>query len=108
MSIQYVSVVFYFLMIIGFDFHHFRYNKYLEMLCKGLIQPERLPPTSDTATQHGARVHIQVERDQDGEEIPDETIHEATYDTTNETTEENQNETFNNFYDDRNIFDLFD
>ncbi|XP_066926559.1 uncharacterized protein [Clytia hemisphaerica] len=171
-----------------------RYNKYLEMLCKGLIQPERLPPTSDAATQHGARVHIQVirwkeldenvldptkwgwqgsdtglrpirtiksvappeilkiikckckmssknpcgtnlcscrkngipcmpacgnchgmdcnnktvKRDHDDEEIPDETIHEATYDTTNETTEENQNETFNDFYDDRNIFDLFD
>ena len=32
-----------------------RYNKYMDMSCQGVIQPERLPPTERAAFFHGLR-----------------------------------------------------
>lgn len=37
-----------------------RYEKYLQMVCAGKVEPEKLPPTSDAARQHGFRVHLQI------------------------------------------------
>ncbi|KAG1665078.1 hypothetical protein GQR58_019552 [Nymphon striatum] len=37
-----------------------RYSKYLDMICKGVLQPEKLPPTERAAYYHGLRVHVQV------------------------------------------------
>ncbi|KAG1714706.1 Multidrug resistance-associated protein 1 [Nymphon striatum] len=36
------------------------YSKYLDMICKGVLQPEKLPPTERAAYYHGLRVHVQV------------------------------------------------
>ena len=30
------------------------------MACKGIIQPEKLPPTERTAYFHGLRTHLQI------------------------------------------------
>ena len=37
-----------------------RYVKYMEMACKGIISPEKLPPTEHVAYYHGLRAHYQV------------------------------------------------
>ena len=38
-----------------------RYKKYNQMLAKGRIAPERLPPTNGAATQHLLRVYLQIQ-----------------------------------------------
>ena len=37
-----------------------RYHKYLDMVCNGLIEPGKMPPTERSANYHGLRVHLQV------------------------------------------------
>ncbi|XP_065652097.1 uncharacterized protein LOC136079741 [Hydra vulgaris] len=37
-----------------------RYLKYKQMVCEGIIKPEKLPPTDHAAYFHGLRVHLQV------------------------------------------------
>ena len=39
---------------------YFRYNRYLDMVCKGKVAPEELPPTEDAARLHGLRSHYQI------------------------------------------------
>ena len=39
-----------------------RYFKYLDMACKGIIEPEKLPPTQRAAYFHSLRVHLQVNK----------------------------------------------
>ena len=38
----------------------YRYSKYQQMVCEGLIEPEKLPPTERAAWFHGLRVHLQT------------------------------------------------
>ena len=38
----------------------YRHSKYLEMVCNGVILPEKLPPSERAAHFHGFRVHLQV------------------------------------------------
>ena len=40
--------------------HNHRYNKYIDSVCKGLITPEKLPPTERAAYFHGLRGRYQV------------------------------------------------
>ena len=37
-----------------------RYHKYLDTICKRLLEPEKMPPTERSAYYHGLRVHLQV------------------------------------------------
>ena len=37
-----------------------RHRKYLDMCCKGKVEPERMPPTERAAFFHGLRVHLQI------------------------------------------------
>ena len=37
-----------------------RYHKYLDIICKGLLEPEKMPPKERSAYYHGLRVHLQV------------------------------------------------
>ena len=37
-----------------------RYTKYMAMTCKGIISPEKLPPTNHVAYYHGLRAHYQA------------------------------------------------
>lgn len=37
-----------------------RYNKYMEMISKGVLQPEKMPPTERSAYYHGLRAHYQI------------------------------------------------
>ena len=37
-----------------------RYNKYMELASQGVIAPEKLPPTEESAYYHGLRVHLQI------------------------------------------------
>ena len=37
-----------------------RYEKYMDMACKGMICPEKLPPTTRAAYFHGLRAHHQI------------------------------------------------
>ena len=30
------------------------------MVCNGVIEPEKLPPTEDAAVNHGLRIHLQI------------------------------------------------
>ena len=41
-------------------FCNFRHRKYLQMCCKGKIEPEKMAPTERTASFHGLRVHFQI------------------------------------------------
>ena len=41
-------------------FYVLRHRKYLEMCCKGRVEPERMPPTERVAVFHGLRVHLQI------------------------------------------------
>lgn len=38
----------------------FRYQKYADLACKGIITPEKLPPTEKAAHYHGLRCHYQL------------------------------------------------
>ena len=38
----------------------FRHNKYIDLACKGMISPEKLPPTERAAYYHGLRAHHQI------------------------------------------------
>ena len=38
----------------------FRYNKYIDLACKGIISPEKLPPSERAAYFHGLRCHYQI------------------------------------------------
>ena len=38
----------------------FRYSKFIDMQCTGVISPEKLPPTARTAYFHGLRVYYQI------------------------------------------------
>ena len=42
------------------DSFGFRHEKYLEMICVGMLEPEKLPPSERAAHYHGLRVHLQV------------------------------------------------
>ena len=37
-----------------------RYGKYLDMACKGIVTPEKLPPSERTSYSHGLHTHYQV------------------------------------------------
>eukprot|EP00794_Sanderia_malayensis_P019666 gene19666-21613_t len=37
-----------------------RYNKYIDLACKGIISPEKLPPSERAAYFHGLRSHHQI------------------------------------------------
>ena len=37
-----------------------RFLKFQKQAVKGKIDPDRLPPTEDAATQHALRVHLQI------------------------------------------------
>nr|XP_047144537.1 uncharacterized protein LOC124818088 [Hydra vulgaris] len=37
-----------------------RYNKYIDLPCKGIISPEKFPPTDNAAYFHGLRAHCQI------------------------------------------------
>ena len=39
---------------------YFRYRKYLGMCCKGILEPEKMPPTERAAYYHALRVHLQI------------------------------------------------
>ena len=43
-----------------YDTTFFRCNKYLDMVCKGEICAEKLPPTNRAAYCHGLRVFYQI------------------------------------------------
>ena len=36
------------------------YQRYLEMMSKGVLQPEKMPPTNRAAFLHGLRAHHQI------------------------------------------------
>ena len=36
------------------------YQQYLEMISKGVLQPEKMPPTNRAAFFHGLRAHHQI------------------------------------------------
>ena len=38
------------------------HDRYMDMACKGLIEPEKLPPTERAAYFHGLRTHYKVMR----------------------------------------------
>ena len=37
-----------------------RYSKYQQIVCEGIIEPEKFPPTERAAWFHGLRVHLQI------------------------------------------------
>ena len=37
-----------------------RYHKHLDMICRGVLEPEKMPPTERSAYYHELRVHLQV------------------------------------------------
>ena len=41
-------------------FSDFRYKRYMEMMSKGVLQPEKMPPTDRAAFFHGLRAHYQI------------------------------------------------
>ena len=41
-------------------FLYIRYSKYQQMVCEGIIEPEKLPSTEPSAWFHGLRVHLQI------------------------------------------------
>ena len=41
-------------------FFHNRYSKYQQMVCEGIIEPEKLPSIELTAWFHRLRVHLQI------------------------------------------------
>lgn len=38
----------------------FRYSKYVDQTCKGIISPEKLPPSDRATYLHGVRSHYQI------------------------------------------------
>jgi len=38
----------------------YRYQKYADLACKGIVTPEKLPPTEKTAHYHGLCCHYQI------------------------------------------------
>ena len=44
----------------GKSLEKIRYQKYLDMSCRGVIQPEKLPPTERACYFHGLRVFLQI------------------------------------------------
>jgi len=38
----------------------YRYQKYTDLACKGILAPEKLPPSEKTAYLHGLRWHFQM------------------------------------------------
>ena len=41
-------------------FFRFRYRKYVDMASRGVIAPEKLPPSERAAYFHGLRTHYQI------------------------------------------------
>lgn len=41
---------------------YFRYTKFQEMAAKGELDPQKLPPTEDVASQHTLRTYLQVQQ----------------------------------------------
>jgi hypothetical protein len=42
------------------DYFFFRYHKYVDLACKGIIAPEKLPPSERALHYHGLRSHYQI------------------------------------------------
>ena len=48
------------MVMINTNIYFYRYRKYMGMSAKGVIQPEKLPPTDRAAYFHGLRAHYQI------------------------------------------------
>ena len=42
------------------SFYTLRYRKYMDMVAKGVVQPENMTPTDRAAFFHGVRAHHQI------------------------------------------------